>query len=87
MAGLTSRPGRRIVRAMAERVYRPRWNCRLRLWHRWRTYRSDTGELYRRPSTGPVPLEGLYQECLDCRRDREMGHWEPSSGGGGGVPG
>jgi len=24
-----------------ERIYKPRWTCRLHLWHRWRTHRSS----------------------------------------------
>ena len=36
----------------AERVYRPRLHCRLHLYHRWRTYRSDTGKDSGNPDYG-----------------------------------
>jgi hypothetical protein len=36
-----------------------RLTCRLHLWHRWRTYRSQ--------ETG-----WQYQECLDCHRQRDV---------------
>jgi len=44
---------------MPERVYKPRWTCRLHVSHRWRTYRSSDGG-------------GQYQECLDCGKYRDV---------------
>ena len=46
-------------RRMTERVHRPRWTCRLHLWHRWRTYRDHEGG-------------GQFQECLDCGKIRDV---------------
>lgn len=47
---------------MVERDYRPRWHCRLHLWHRWRTYRD-------REAGGDG---GQYQQCLDCGKIRDV---------------
>jgi hypothetical protein len=60
----------------AQRVYKPRWHCRLHLYHRWRTYRSDTGKDSGSPDYGERDDRDLYQECLDCGkyRDRPMGN-------------
>ena len=48
---------------MAERVYTPRWHCRLHIWHRWRTYRA---------SEGGGEYGGQYQQCLDCGKYRDV---------------
>jgi hypothetical protein len=48
---------------MAERVYKPRWTCRLHIWHRWRTYRT---------SEGGGDDGGQYQECMDCGKYRDV---------------
>jgi hypothetical protein len=37
---------------------KPRLNCRLHLWHRWRTHQVNDG--------------GLFQECLDCGKYRDV---------------
>jgi hypothetical protein len=42
---------------MAAHVFTPRWNCKLRLYHRWQIKRSDDG--------------GLYEECRDCGKYRD----------------
>ena len=56
---------------MAERVHRPRWWCRLHLYHRWRTYGVKDGEgSYRGPSGD---YRENYQECLDCGKYRSAG--------------
>ena len=46
---------------MAERTYKPRWTCRLHVWHRWRTHRASDGG-------------GDYggQECMDCGKYRDV---------------
>lgn len=55
----------------AERVYKPRWHCKLHLYHRWRTYRSDTGKDSGNPDYGERDNRDLYQECLDCGKYRD----------------
>jgi hypothetical protein len=49
--------------AMAERVHRPPWTCRLHLWHRWRTHRA---------SDGGGDYGSQYQECIDCGKYRDV---------------
>jgi len=39
-----------------------KWRCKLNLWHRWRTYRTDEGQQY----------GGQYQLCLDCGKYRDV---------------
>ena len=53
---------------MAARVYRPRWSCRLHLWHRWHTYRV---------SDGWADYGSQYQECTYCGKYRDV----PTDGG------
>ena len=53
---------------MAERIYKPRWNCRLHLWHRWRTYRV---------SDGWAGYGSQHQDCIDCGKYRDV----PAAGG------
>ena len=48
---------------MAERTYKPRWTCRLHIWHRWRTHRA---------SDGGGDYGGQYQECMDCGKYRDV---------------
>ena len=48
---------------MADRVCRPRWNCRLHPWHRWRIYRV---------SDGWADDRSQYQECIDCVKYRDL---------------
>jgi hypothetical protein len=48
---------------MAERVYQPRWTCRLHIWHRWRTHRV---------AAGWDDYGSQYQECVDCGRYRDV---------------
>ena len=57
-----------------ERIYKPRWTCRLHLWHRWRTHRS---------SEGGGDYGSQYQECMDCGKYRDV----PMSGAGPGPMG
>lgn len=45
-----------------EVLRRGRWTCRLHIWHRWRTYVSTHPDQYGR----------RYQECLDCRKQRNV---------------
>jgi hypothetical protein len=52
-----------------DRVYRPRWWCRLHLFHRMREYRSDDG--------------GYYKECRDCGKYRELSGADLRNLGGG----
>jgi hypothetical protein len=47
---------------MVERVYHPRWTCRLHVWHRWRTYRDREAGGY----------GGQFQQCLDCGKVRDV---------------
>jgi hypothetical protein len=54
--------------AMAERVYKPRWHCRLHLYHRWRRHRVDDGG----DSGGDYQARNFYQECLDCGKVRDI---------------
>lgn len=54
-----------------ERVYKPRWHCKLHLYPRWRTYRSDTGKDSGNPDYGERDNRDLYQECLDCGKYRD----------------
>jgi len=70
---LTGRCAARIVATMPERVYKPRWTCRLHVSHRWRTYRSSDGG-------------GQYQECLDCGSIATFLSEAASSASGGGGP-
>ena len=56
---------------MAERVYRPRWHCRLHLYHRWELRRVSGGE-------------GYYSECRDCGKYNDVGGSGGSVGGSGG---
>ena len=53
---------------MAARVYRPRWSCRLHLWHRWHTYRV---------SDGWADYGSQYQECTYCGKYHDV----PTDGG------
>ena len=62
--------------AMAERVYNPRWHCRLHLFHRWRQRRIDDGG----DPGGDYEARNFYQECRDCGRVRDI----PIGIGGGG---
>ena len=48
---------------MAEREYRPRWTCRLHVWHRWRTYRDHEA------AGGDG---GQFQQCIDCGKIRDV---------------
>ncbi len=48
---------------MAEREYRPRWTCRLHVWHRWRTYRDHDA------AGGDG---GQFQQCIDCGKIRDV---------------
>jgi len=47
---------------MGERVFSPRWTCRLHVWHRWRTYRYREGG----------EEGGQYQQCIDCGKTRDV---------------
>jgi hypothetical protein len=57
----------------AERVYKPRWHCRLHLYHRWRTYRSDIQQDGGAADYGEYDYRAVYQECLDCGKYRDRG--------------
>jgi len=57
-----------------DRVYQPRWWCRLHLFHRMRDRRSDDG--------------GYYKQCRDCGKYRELsGTVDLRNVVGGGGPG
>jgi hypothetical protein len=68
---LPGRMGGEDSPAMEQPAYKPRWHCRLHLFHRWRTYSaSDGGESYRRPTGDPSEN---FQQCLDCGKYRNVG--------------
>jgi hypothetical protein len=82
MAG--PRAGAMLRFTSAERVYRPRWHCRLHLYHRWRTYRSGTGKDSGNPTTASVMTgtTGTQRPAVPRDPDNSRGHQQHHRGRG-----